>query len=120
MVNCCVPQCTNYSSKTKGQGISYHRIPTDPELQRSWIARIRRQNLPALKNCYVCSAHFTSDCFELRAQIIGEPSFRRLKENVIPSIFSFKKPSPTKRRASEDRVQRKKHREVSNIMTLSG
>ena len=112
MVNCCVPECTNYSSKTKDQGITYHEIPSEATTQKAWIERIRRQNLPSLKNCYVCSTHFANDCFEFRTQLTGETSFRRLKESAVPSIFAFNKPKANKRRASENRLQRKKIKEV--------
>ena len=109
MVYCCVPECTNYSQKTKDQGITYHRIPSEVTTHKAWIERIRRQNLPSLKNCYVCSTHFANDCFEYRAQLTGETSFRRLKETAVSSIFAFNKPKANKRRAaSENGLQMRK------------
>ncbi|KXJ08546.1 THAP domain-containing protein 2 [Exaiptasia diaphana] len=66
MVNCCVPGCTNFSTKTRylEKVMNYHKIPSEPKIQRAWIARIRRENLPPLKKSYVCSEHFETDCFE--------------------------------------------------------
>ena len=46
MANCCVPartDCTNYSAKTKGKNISYHRIPKGA-LPAACIERIQRAN----------------------------------------------------------------------------
>ena len=88
MVHCCVPGCINHSSKTSN--ISYHRIPNDKALRKAWLARIRRDNLPPLQNCYVCSEHFTDDCFEsdLKAQLPELKVKRRLKRDAIPSVFS--------------------------------
>ena len=42
MVNCYVPDSTNYSAKTKGKNISYHHIPKGKgALRAAWIERIR-------------------------------------------------------------------------------
>ena len=111
MVHCCVPECINHS--TKKSGISYHRIPKDKGLQKAWIARIRRDNLPPLQNCYVCSEHFTDDCFEtdLRAQFLPEQKVkRRLKRDAIPSVFSFS-PEPKKPRLSSVTRENRRHAE---------
>jgi hypothetical protein len=120
MVNCCVPGCTNYSAKTKDldKVISYHKIPSDPRLQKFWIARLRRENLPPLKNCYVCSEHFEADFFEndLVKQLTGKRSKRKLKEDAVPSIFSFTTSGSTGKRpreSTENRLKRQRQREVS-------
>ena len=69
MVYCCVPGCVNYSAKSNG--ISYHKLPRDTQWRKAWLKRIRRNNMPPLENCYVCSEHFLAERFEvnLRAQI---------------------------------------------------
>ena len=59
-----VPGCTHCSKKTKGIHISYHRLPVDQQMRKTWLRRIRRDNLPKWSSCYVCSSHFTQDCFE--------------------------------------------------------
>ena len=113
MVHCCVPGCINHSSKT--YNISYHRIPNDKGLQKAWLARIRRDNLPPLRNCYVCSEHFTDECFEtdLKAQLMPELKVKkRLKRDAIPSVFSFG-PEPKKPRiSSENRESRQRAQEL--------
>lgn len=109
MVHCCVPGCINHSSKTSE--ISYHRIPKEQRLQKAWLARIRRDNLPPLQNCYVCSEHFTEDCFEtdLKAQLIPEQKVKkRLKCDAVPSVFSFGPAEAKARLSSEIRENRQR------------
>ncbi|XP_044184354.1 uncharacterized protein LOC122964679 [Acropora millepora] len=103
MVHCCVPECTNHSAKTKL--VSYHKIPKDSKLKKTWISRLRRDNLPTLENCYVCSDHFQSECFQtdLREQLTGERGRRRLKSDAVPSIFNFSTSNrPSKRRSTTE------------------
>ena len=107
MVNCCVPGCTNYPGKSTN--ISYHKISKDPQQQKAWISRLRRENLLPLKNCYVCSKHFDNECFEsdFMEQLISKKKKRkRLKADAIPSIFTFTLPTAVsnKRRATTELV----------------
>ena len=113
MVHCCVPECTNHSSKT--ETVSYHKIPNDQALQKAWIGRIKRENLPNLKNCYVCSDHFESTCFEvnLMEQLTGMKRKRRLKKNAVPSVFTFSNPPAKRRATTENRLKCKQDEEVS-------
>ena len=116
MVHCCVPACTNHSSITKG--ISYHKIPKDKQLRKSWISRLRRDNLPPVDNCYVCSDHFEKECFEsdLIEELTGEKKKKRLKSDAVPSIFNFPTSIPvvsTSRTSSENRNKRRRRQEVS-------
>ena len=57
---------------------------------KAWLGRIRRKNMPPLENSG--SDHFMPSCFEidLRAPFIGEKSRRDLKDDAIPSLFSYK------------------------------
>lgn len=119
MVHCCVPGCINHSSKTSN--ISYHRIPNDKGLQKAWLARIRRDNLPPLQNCYVCSEHFTDDCFEtdLKAQLMPELKVkRRLKRDAIPSVFSFGREPKKPRISSENRESRQRAEELRQEVSV--
>ena len=115
MVHCCVPRCTNYSAKTSGKNISFHRIPTDKALQKSWIAKLKRENLPPLKNCYVCSEHFTEECFQsnLKAVLLDKEKIpRRLKRDAVPSVFSFGPQPKQSRPSSESRAERRQRAET--------
>lgn len=92
MPHCTVPLCTNGSRKTKGTDITYHRLPNGP-MKSVWLRNLRRDNPRERGNTYVCSAHFTPDCFEPATEII--PGFKKrktLKPSATPTIFAF----PTK------------------------
>ena len=99
-----VPECTNNSRKATG--VSYHRIPKDTSLRQAWMARIRRVNPRNLDHSFVCSAHFTPDCFEgTPANIVaGYRHRRRLKPNSVPSVFPRSKPE-TPRTTGQRREQ---------------
>jgi len=114
MVRCCVPGCINHSTKTSN--ISYHRIPNDKGLQKAWLARIGRDTLPPLQNCYVCSEHFNDD---LKAQLMPELKVKRcLKRDAIPSVFSFG-PEPKKLRiSSENRESRQRAEELRQEVSV--
>ena len=77
MPHCCVPECNKYW--TKDSKVTFHRIPRKYlELQRAWLARIKSDNLPPLDYSYVCSDHFTPDCFEndLKAKLMPKTKFK--------------------------------------------
>ena len=104
MVHCCVPECENHSKKSENR--SFHRIPKENATQKAWIARLRRDNLPPLDNCYVCSDHFTEDCFEKNfvVELTGQKIKRRLK---LPSLFSFGPPPKQPRVTSVARAKKR-------------
>ena len=90
MPYCMVPSCTNFSKKTKGSDISYHRFPNDQQMRRTWLRWIRRENLSKANSCYACSAHFTPDCFEgPLKELFGMKGKKTLKPGSVPSIFPF-------------------------------
>jgi hypothetical protein len=62
MPHCMVPKCTNGWEKTKASDITYHRVPSGPT-KSIWLRNIRRDNPHKLNNSFVCSVHFTSECF---------------------------------------------------------
>jgi len=118
MPHCCVPQCTNHSKKTTNT--SYHKIPADQVSQKAWIARIKRENLPPLQNCYVCSDHFEESCFEvdLMEKLKGMKRKRALKKDAVPTLFQFSS-KPAKRRAtSENRLKRQQDKEVGFLIPV--
>ena len=114
MPHCMVPGCTNGSRKTRDSNVSYHRLPSDKQMQKTWLARVRRDNIPKPNSCYVCSAHFTGDCFETSLKETFNISTKKtLKPGSIPSIFSFSHDRPTVRLISQKRekIREKKSRE---------
>ena len=90
-----VPGCTNCSKKTKGSDISYHRLPNDQLIRRTWLRRVRCENLPKPNSCYVCSAYFTPDSFEgSLKEMFGMKGKKALKPGSVPSIFPFLQRKP--------------------------
>ena len=109
MPHCSVPLCKNYSQKTKETGISYHRLPNGP-LKSVLLRNIRRENPRPRTRTFVCSAHFTEDCFQPGVEII--PGFKKVKtliSSAIPTIFKFgsrdngKKARPSSMRQIQNR-----------------
>ena len=94
-----VPGCANGSRKTKGIPVSYHRLPKDEKMRKIWLNRIRRDNPPQAKSCYVCSMHFTR---EWRERGKAKTS---LKIGSVPSIFPFQEPK-NERVSSQSRIQK--------------
>ncbi|KAH7936774.1 hypothetical protein HPB49_003917 [Dermacentor silvarum] len=77
------PRCKS-SSKQRTPGISFHEIPSDPELRTKWLKVISRDDwTPNTTSCYstVCSRHFGSSDFKEGCKI------RKLKKDAVPSIF---------------------------------
>ena len=108
MPHCMVPNCTNGWRKTKGTSITYHRLPSG-ELKLVWLQKIRRENPRNEKHSFVCSEHFTPDCFQdALVQQTLKPR-RILKSDAVPTIFLHAKEGNT--RVSSDRRQRKLRRE---------
>ena len=121
-MHCCVARCKNYSAKTAKAGIvSYHKIPSHLDVQNAWLARLKRANLPKLKNRYLCSEHFEETCFEsetdLQKELIGQRIRRHLKPDVVPTKFLFSTSSlqQTKRHASGKRIKRREREEVPHL-----
>ena len=123
MPHCMVTGRTNGSKKTKGILVSYHRLPQEKKMRKIWLNRVRRDNPPQYKSCYVCSMHFTSDCFETSLmESFGMKSKARLKEESIPSIFPFQE-QKNERLSSQSRLQKRnsseKKAETEKVCFLS-
>ncbi|XP_060768829.1 THAP domain-containing protein 1 isoform X2 [Neoarius graeffei] len=56
-----------------------------PDLCGKWVSAMKRRNFKPTKYSNICSQHFTKDCFK------RECNNRVLKENAVPSLFSFNK-----------------------------
>ncbi|XP_065305139.1 THAP domain-containing protein 3-like isoform X1 [Dermacentor albipictus] len=94
---CCVEGCTNRSTKTNG--VCYHRFPSDNALRKKWLCAVRRVVWSPDKNACVCSDHFTPDCYKdsvylMEAFGLAKANYgRRLKEDAVPTLFVYTKPS---------------------------
>ena len=117
---CAANGCHNRTENNKE--VSFHKIPKEPALRKAWYVAIGRIELPESGN--ICSAHFTSDCYEdnVKLQLCPElfpnrrSTKRRLKPNAIPSIFDHIKPVKS-RTISIDRNQRIEHSRVCVVFT---
>ena len=85
---CSVIHCPNSTGKTKGKKVSYHQFPSDLYYRKERIDSIKRnggfrKTFTGLinDNVYVCSDHFSPDCYE--------PGKTRLKSGCpAPSCFN--------------------------------
>ena len=112
MPHCVVPGCTNYSQRSDCS-ISFHRIPSNQQMKKKWLARIPRANPCPTAYSYVCSDHFTSYCFELSlmSQFIGQ------KERPQRTGGATSEPSLASRMESENRKDRRERKEVQ-LLTM--
>ena len=124
MPHCIVPSCTNYSQRSDCS-ISFHRISSNQQMKKKWLARIPRANPCPTAYLCVCSDNFTSDCFELSlmSQFTGQKERRRLRAGSIPSVFpqrtggATSEPSLTSCMQSENRKDRRERKEVQ-LLTM--
>ncbi|XP_069671122.1 oocyte zinc finger protein XlCOF6-like isoform X2 [Periplaneta americana] len=83
MTYCCVPFCTSNRKKSGGR-LSFHEFPCDRERCEKWLKVISRQDFVPNSNSpssVVCSLHFKEEDY------CNNGKFRRLKPNVVPTIF---------------------------------
>ena len=118
MPHCMVPGCKNASQLCDGS-VSFHRIPTDKAKQKVWLSKIPRANPRPLPYSYVCSDHFSKDCFEisLMEQLTGNKQRRRLRPEAVPTDFLNR--SPVKpRKSTQLRFQKRARNEVGILYSL--
>jgi hypothetical protein len=111
MPHCMVPKCTNGWKKTKGSDITYHRVPSGPT-KSIWLRNIRRDNPRKLNNSFVCSVHFTPDCFIPATEICGRKKPKMLKPTAIPTLFEYTRKKLPPRSSSLRQIR---EREVLNV-----
>jgi hypothetical protein len=111
-----VQYCIVYGCKNSGneKGVSFHHFPKDEVLKKKWVARIRRGlcNKPISNTMRVCSSHFVQEDYQFDVGLdYGIPSKRKkLKEDAVPSVFSFTSP----RKLKEPRRRLVRHTLTSN------
>uniref|UniRef100_A0A3P8TLY6 THAP domain-containing protein 5 n=1 Tax=Amphiprion percula TaxID=161767 RepID=A0A3P8TLY6_AMPPE len=82
---CAVKVCRNRggtASRQDNKRISFYPFPLQdkPRLQK-WVDNMKRAEWTPSRHQYLCSEHFTEDCFDIRWGI------RYLKNKAIPTIF---------------------------------
>uniref|UniRef100_A0A4W4EVH8 THAP-type domain-containing protein n=1 Tax=Electrophorus electricus TaxID=8005 RepID=A0A4W4EVH8_ELEEL len=71
------------NARTKQLGVTFHRFPKDKVKRKAWTAALKRRDFEPNDYSVVCSCHFKSEDFDRTGQTT------RLKEGVIPSVFTF-------------------------------
>ena len=90
---CAAPFCSNGSPRDTKRGISFHRLPiSNAKIAKKWLVKLGRDEkfLPNRAQIFVCSEHFTEDCFEVdyRHNLLGGATHKRKKKFIaVPTIF---------------------------------
>ena len=103
---CAVGSSNDSRFVSKGQGISFHRFPTEVSLLKEWLAKISRVGLAVTKDTRLCSVHFKHDCSERdqRAELLGLKG--KCKSDVVPTIF-YHRPRKKSRLSTDQHLQEK-------------
>ena len=99
---CIAAGCSN----TYKQNVSLFIFPRDPTLTERWTRQIRT---PAgwsgpTATSYLCSNHFTGDCFDessLMAAKLGFEKRKTLKPDAVPTVFPLSRKQPRLHQKSE-------------------
>ena len=100
--HCRVPMSTTRGYQDNGEKISLYTFFCDKLLKKKWIHTIRRDegpNFKVTKSTVVCSNHFTEN--DMKKALIGK---HVLKAGVVPSVFSWIRTSPQKRKQPKVRL----------------
>ncbi|XP_024921290.1 THAP domain-containing protein 6-like isoform X2 [Cynoglossus semilaevis] len=82
--HCAANSCfSRRTVENRARGITFHKFPKDKEMRRKWEISLQREEFTASNTSVLCSEHFKQDDFDRTGQIV------RLRNEVIPSIFSF-------------------------------
>lgn len=93
--SCCAYNCTNRFKKKSGR--VFHRFPFhNYELLTKWILAIRRTGFFPTVHTYICSDHFSPECYR---------EGNKLKKNSVPTLFKFPDHIKKKLRALKPKPQ---------------
>lgn len=85
--------CVNRSNKAECSKLSWHSLPmNNAKHLRTWLLRIKRKDPPVSKHSYLCSQHFSENCFKRCAW-----RKRYLKRGSVRTRFTF---SPEEHKAA--------------------
>ena len=92
--HCIAYGCVNRSNKPECSKLSWHSLPiNNAKLRRAWLLKMKRKDPPVSKHSYLCSQHFSEDCF---MRCVGGK--RYLKSGSVPTRFSFSPKEKPKRK----------------------
>ena len=114
------PYCSNRSQRDGKKGILFRCLPVKRKnLSKQWLIKLGRDKkfLPKVELLYVCSDHFTEDCFEVdhRHSLIDGKTRKRKKKQMQFQPLSRSLVLLKNRAASERRLASKRRKEVSYI-----
>ncbi|KAM4744106.1 THAP domain-containing protein 6-like [Anableps anableps] len=95
----CTRRCTVQS---RTSGITFHRFPKESGLRKRWVKALRRKGFSPNTSTRICSEHFKEEDFDRTGQTV------RLRDGVVPSVFSFSTPPKKRRAAKTTKVSPKK------------
>ena len=94
--HCIAAGCSN----TCKQNVSLFISPRDPTLRERWTRQVRRTRAGwsgPTATSYLCSNHFTEDCFDessLMAAKLGFEKRKTLKPDAVPTVSREQKAAP--------------------------
>ena len=122
MPHCAAFGCSFQLKGNKGSDLSLHSFPSDKKRRKEWENACGRIQLP--KDPRLCSHHFSPDAFDafswqqLARDLTGAAGYkRRLKPNVLPTIFSHKD-SKHPQIASEIRSKKRQRQKTLDALLL--
>nr|CAH7738872.1 unnamed protein product [Callosobruchus chinensis] len=86
---CAAVNCSNSAKK----GFLMKHFPKDPERRRQWLIKTCRDKWTPTDHSCLCEAN----SYEQNKIIIRVDGTRKLKNNAVPTIFSFSKPEKKRR-----------------------
>ncbi|XP_035532053.1 THAP domain-containing protein 5-like [Morone saxatilis] len=115
---CAVKVCRNRggnASRQDNKRISFYPFPLQdkPRLQK-WVNNMGREEWTPSRHQYLCSEHFTEDCFDIRWGI------RYLKNTAIPTIFPSTEDDGEKKVTTFKRSPKAKPRTIDIDMKPTG
>ncbi|XP_022810200.1 THAP domain-containing protein 4-like [Stylophora pistillata] len=99
--NCCVTNCKKKVYREEDLKISFHKFMKNEDLLAAWIRAVRRDvdhHFRISSHTRVCSRHFKDSDFQ--GTLAGRGT---LHPTAVPSIFSWKKDSPKRRKPPKPR-----------------
>ena len=68
VLSCCAIGCTNrFNKKSKDSGLSFHRLPKEPNRQKMWLNKLKRKNFDPsqMSALFICSDHFKASDYKV-------------------------------------------------------
>ena len=78
---------------TNTTDVSHHQFPSNAKTRAIWVKKVNRTEIP--KYTFLCSNHFTEDCFDKSYEMYekflakdGKKPSRKLVKGTIPMLFA--------------------------------